>query len=95
MYTSQTKPAYHESAKAAKILLDTIYDITDGNVKKALETAIETLFLDAMDDWHKSDTKLSAIDYLGLTEKDYAYWLLGEDRNIFKQEDNKIECERV
>jgi len=33
-------------------------------------------------------------DYLGLTEKDYAYWLLGEDRNIFKQEDNKIECER-
>lgn len=62
---------------AAKVLMSHLSEITDGAYKTATEIAIETLFLDAMDDWHKSDTELSAIEYLGLTEKEYEYWLLG------------------
>ena len=62
---------------AAKVLISHLSDITDGAYKTATEIAIETLFQDAMDDWHKSDTELSAIEYLGLTEKEYEYWLLG------------------
>lgn len=62
---------------AAKVLMLHVSEITDGAYKTATEIAIETLLLDAMDDWHKSDTGLSAIEYLGLTEKQYEYWLLG------------------
>ena len=62
---------------AAKVLISHLSDITDGAYKTATEIAIETLFQDAMDDWHKSDIELSAIEYLGLTEKEYEYWLLG------------------
>lgn len=62
---------------AAKVLMLHVPEITDGAYKTATEIAIETLLLDAMDDWHKSDTGLSAIEYLGLTEKQYEYWLLG------------------
>lgn len=63
---------------AAKVLMSHLPEITDGAYKTATEIAIETLFLDAMDDWHKSDTELSAIEYLGLTKEQYVYWLLGE-----------------
>ena len=62
---------------AAKVLMLHVPEITDGAYKTATEIAIETLLLDAMDDWHDSDTGLSAIEYLGLTEKQYEYWLLG------------------
>ena len=62
---------------AAKVLMSHLPEIMDGAYKTANEIAIETLFLDAMDDWHKSDCKLSAIEYLGLTEEQYKYWLLG------------------
>ena len=62
---------------AAKVLMSHLPEITDGAYKTATEIAIETLFQDAMYDWHKSDTELSAIEYLGLTEKQYEYWLLG------------------
>ena len=62
---------------AAKVLMSHLSEITDGAYKTATEIAIETLFQDAMYDWHKSDTELSAIEYLGLTEKQYEYWLLG------------------
>lgn len=63
---------------AAKVLMSRLPEITDGAYKTATEIAIETLFLDAMNDWHKSDTELSAIEYLGLTEEQYVYWLLGK-----------------
>jgi len=63
---------------AAKVLMSHLPEITDGAYKTATEIAIETLFLDAMNDWHKSDTELSAIEYLGLTKEQYVYWLLGE-----------------
>lgn len=63
---------------AAKVLMSHLPEITDGSYKTATEIAIETLFLDAMNDWHKSDTELSAIEYLGLTKEQYVYWLLGE-----------------
>lgn len=62
---------------AAKILMSHLPEITDDAYKTATEIAIESLFLDAMEDWHKSDCKLSAIEYLGLTEKQYGYWVLG------------------
>lgn len=62
---------------AAKVLMSHLPDITDDAYKTATEIAIEILFLDAIDDWHKSNTNLSAIDYLGLTPKQYEYWLLG------------------
>ena len=62
---------------AAKVLISHLPEITDGAYKTATEIAIETLFMDAMDDWHKSDTELSAIEYLGLTTEQYEYWLFG------------------
>ena len=62
---------------AANVLISHLPEITDGAYKTATEIAIETLFQDAMYDWHKSNTELSAIEYLGLTEKQYEYWLLG------------------
>lgn len=62
---------------AARVLMAHLPEITDGTYKIATEIAIETLFQDAMDDWHKSDTELSAIEYLGLTTEQYEYWLLG------------------
>ena len=62
---------------AAKVLISHLPEITDNAHKIATEIAIETLFQDAMDDWHKSNTQLSAIEYLGLTTEQYEYWLLG------------------
>lgn len=60
---------------AAKVLMSYLPEITDDAYKTATEIAIETLLLDAMEDWHKSDCELSAIEYLGLTEKQYGYWV--------------------
>ena len=62
---------------AAKVLMSHLSEVADGAYKTATEFAIEALFEDAMDDWHKSDTELSAIEYLGLTPEQYEYWLLG------------------
>ena len=61
---------------AATVLMSHLPEITDGAYKTAMEIAIETLLLDAMDDWHKSNTELSAREYLGLTEQQYSDWLL-------------------
>jgi len=75
---------------AAKVLLSHLPEITDGAYKTATEIAIENLFLDAMMDWHKSETELSAIEYLGLTEEEYTYWILGErDRKEILEVDIK------
>lgn len=63
---------------AAKILMLHLPDIKDEAYKTATETAIETMFLDAMVDWHNSDCKLSAIEFLGLTVEQYEYWVLGK-----------------
>ena len=62
---------------AAKVLMSHLQEITDGAYKTATKIAIETLFMDAMYDWHKLDTELSSIEYLGLTPEQYKYWLLG------------------
>ena len=62
---------------AAKVLMHHLPKIIDGAYKTATEIAIETLLQDAMYDWNESDSELSAIEYLGLTEKQYEYWLLG------------------
>ena len=67
----------HNKIKNANILISHLKEIKDEAYKTATEIAIETLFQDAIEDWHRSDTELSAIEYLGLTEKQYEYWLLG------------------
>ena len=66
---------------AAQVLRSHLPEITDGAYKTAMEIAIETLYLDAMDDWHKGAGEgLSAMEYLELTEKEYYYWLLGGEK---------------
>lgn len=62
---------------AAQVLRSHLPEIKDGAYKTATEIAIETLYMDALNDWHKSDTKLAAREYLGLTEEEYSYWLIG------------------
>lgn len=62
---------------AAKVLMSHLPEITDCAYKTATEIAIETLLLDAVNDWHKSNCELSAFEYLGITEEEYDYWVLG------------------
>ena len=62
---------------AAKVLMSHLPKITDRAYKTATEIAIEILLLDAVDDWHKSNCELSAFEYLGITEEEYDYWVLG------------------
>lgn len=62
---------------AAQVLRSHLPEITDGAYKTATEIAIETLYMDALADWHRSDTELPARVYLGLTEEEYDYWLCG------------------
>jgi len=62
---------------AAKVLMSHLPQITDGAYKTATEIAIESLYMDAMNDWHKLDCQLSAREYLRLTEEQYEYWVLG------------------
>ena len=52
-------------------------EIKDGAYKTATEIAIESLYADATKDWNKLDCQLSAREYLGLTEEQYKYWVLG------------------
>lgn len=62
---------------AAKVLMSHLPKITDGAYKTATEIAIESLFLDAMNDWHKSDCELSALEYLELSQEEYDRWVIG------------------
>lgn len=64
---------------AAKILRSHLPEITDGAYQVATEIAIETLYLDAIEDWHKSlYNELSVLEYLDMTEKEYNYWIMGQ-----------------
>lgn len=62
---------------AAKVLISHLPEITDDAYRTATEIAIETLFVDAIYDWHKSNCELSAREYLGLTDEQYRRWVLG------------------
>lgn len=62
---------------AAKVLMSHLPEIKDGAYKTATEIAIETLFLDALMDWKSMVTGLTAREYMGLTQKEYDYWLRG------------------
>lgn len=64
---------------AAKVLISHLPEITDGAYKTATEIAIETLFLDALDYWRKTEInfEVSSNEYLGLSEEQYKYWVLG------------------
>ena len=67
-----------DSILAAKVLMSHLPEITDGAYKIATEIAIETLFSDALSDWHVMiEDGVSAMEYLGLTEDEFYYWLLG------------------
>ena len=63
---------------AAQVLRSHLPEVTDRAYKIALEIAIETLYFDALEDWYESDKSLTVLEYLGLTEKEYDYWLLGK-----------------
>lgn len=62
---------------AAKVLMSHLPKITDGAYKTATEIAIEALFRDAMNDWHKSDCELSVLEYLELSQEEYEQWVIG------------------
>lgn len=63
---------------AAQVLCSHLPEITDGAYKTATEIAIETLYLDALADWHKMpEDGVSAREYLELTDEEYCYWLMG------------------
>lgn len=66
---------------AAKVLMSHLPEIThDGAYKTATEIAIEVLLHDALADWHKMNTGLTAKEYLELSSKEYDYWLCGIGR---------------
>lgn len=62
---------------AAKVLMSHLPEITDGAYKTATEIAIEMLFTDALFDWEHMETELTKLEYLGITQKEYDYWLKG------------------
>ena len=62
---------------AAKVLMSHLPEITDGAYKTATEIAIETLFTDTLFDWEHMETELTKLEYLGITQKEYDYWLKG------------------
>lgn len=65
---------------AAQVLKKHLPDIGDGEYKEATKIAIETLYMDAIIDWHKSNSKLSAMSYLEMSQEEYEYWILGTNR---------------
>ena len=62
---------------AAKVLMSHLPEITDGAYKTATEIAIEMLFTDALFDREYMETELTKLEYLGITQKEYDYWLKG------------------
>ena len=62
---------------AAKVLMSHLPEITDGAYKTATEIAIEMLFTDALFDWEHMEIELTKLEYLGITQKEYDYWLKG------------------
>lgn len=62
---------------AAKVLMSLLPEITDGAYKTATEIAIETLFAEALFDWKYMKTELTKLEYLGITQNEYDYWLKG------------------
>lgn len=63
---------------AAKVLMSYHSKITDGAYRTATEIAIEALFDDAISDWekHYRGKGVTVLDYLGLSQSQYAYWVL-------------------
>ena len=63
---------------AAQVLRSHLPDIKDGAYKTATEIAIETLYMDAIEDWYESlYSELSVLEYLDMTEEEYNYWIMG------------------
>ena len=63
---------------AAHFLMSHLPEIKDRAYKTATEIAIEVLFGDAVEDWHKHCSgQLSLMEYLELTKEQYEYWIIG------------------
>ena len=63
---------------AAQVLRSHLPEIVDGAYKTATEIAIETLYMDAIEDWYESlYSELSVLEYLDMTEEEYNYWIMG------------------
>lgn len=67
---------------AAEVLRSHLPEIKDGAYKTATEIAVEVLYKDAFNDWCLlgSNAGVSAWEYLGLTEAEFYYWLLGGEK---------------
>lgn len=63
---------------AAKVLIYHLPEIKDGAYKTATEIAIEGLLLDAIYDWQATETGLTELEYLGITQEQYDYWIKGK-----------------
>lgn len=63
---------------AAQVLMSHLPEITDGVYKTATEIAIEGLLLDAIYDWQSTETGLSELEYLEMTQEEYDYWVRGK-----------------
>lgn len=63
---------------AAQVLCSHLPEITDGAYKTATKIAIESLYMDALNDWKYAHSGLTALEYLELTLEEYNYWLLGQ-----------------
>lgn len=77
----------------AKVLMSHLPEITDGAYKRATEIAIEVLLKDATSDyyalidyyttkpkWPLNNSAVSLFSYLGITQEEYEYWVLGKGR---------------
>lgn len=63
---------------AAEVLRSHLPEISDGAYKTATEIAIETLYIDAVEDYWHTKQDCSVQEYLGLTEEEYKYWVQGK-----------------
>lgn len=71
---------------AAQVLRSHVDDITDSAYKRATEIAIEVLYEDAQAEYitglydrdGTGTVHTTLLEYLGLSDEEYAYWILGK-----------------
>lgn len=66
---------------AAQVLRNHLPELNDGAYKIAIEIAIEVLYQNAIEDWNSTTKECNVREYLGMTNEEYDYWILGEREN--------------